>query len=217
MTERYIKRDEELFAIEPGWFNRDNPRTSLMCYGFCVGPGWTHLVRFLLENAKARQKRWDEDYKEFVDRRDGGLFGHLRREWEWYWTDPWERFIRSPVKVTTPPTIREAVRGVWRSVPRHYRHLREGRKKFVEWEKCVELGRPGNPFAPGNFAIEQVKEKFGGLRFYFRGGDAEYRTLVRFTEDFSYCICEQCGAPGKLDNPNRVTWIKTLCDTHRKR
>lgn len=59
--------------------------------------------------------------------------------------------------------------------------------------------------------IEQIKEKFGGLRFYFQGGDKYIDGMVDFAESMSYNICEECGSPGK---PRRTGWIRTLCDHH---
>lgn len=60
---------------------------------------------------------------------------------------------------------------------------------------------------------EQVKEKFGTLRFYYRGGDEYIRGLVSMAESMSGFTCEDCGAPGKTDGSG---WISTLCETHRK-
>ena len=60
--------------------------------------------------------------------------------------------------------------------------------------------------------VSQVKEKFGGLRFYTYGGDDYVRGLITFAESMSYKTCECCGLPGKL---NREGWWRTLCDTCR--
>lgn len=57
----------------------------------------------------------------------------------------------------------------------------------------------------------QVKEKFGGLRFYYDGGDDFIRGVVAFAEDMSCVICEECGKPGKRRSGG---WIRTLCDEH---
>lgn len=43
----------------------------------------------------------------------------------------------------------------------------------------------------------QVKEKWGGLRFYLRGGSAEQRGMISMAEAMSTRICEQCGKPGQ--------------------
>ena len=57
----------------------------------------------------------------------------------------------------------------------------------------------------------QVKEKFGGLRFYYEGGDAVVGGMVRMAESWAANTCEFCGNPGK---PRKGGWIRTLCDEH---
>jgi len=65
-----------------------------------------------------------------------------------------------------------------------------------------------------NYNVEteaaQVKEKFGGLRFYYEGGDDFVAGLVRMAEEMSYCTCEYCGST-KLVSQTKG-WIKTLCE-----
>jgi hypothetical protein len=60
--------------------------------------------------------------------------------------------------------------------------------------------------------FDQVKEKFGGLRVYFTGGDDYVDGVVSMTEEYSYKVCEVCGNAGK---PNKSGWITTLCDNCR--
>lgn len=60
-------------------------------------------------------------------------------------------------------------------------------------------------------AVIQVKEKFGGLRFYTRGTVWEIDRMIEDAEELSYKTCESCGASGKQDE-NQVGWIVTLCD-----
>lgn len=55
----------------------------------------------------------------------------------------------------------------------------------------------------------QVKEKFGGLRFYIYGGNEEMRGAIRMAEAMSFKICESCGVPGHKQPGG---WIRTLCD-----
>jgi hypothetical protein len=59
----------------------------------------------------------------------------------------------------------------------------------------------------------QVKEKFGGLRFYYNGGDDYIRGLASMAESMSTSTCEECGAPGKQRGRS---WIYTACDAHAK-
>jgi hypothetical protein len=60
--------------------------------------------------------------------------------------------------------------------------------------------------------VAQIKEKFGGLRFYYEGGDEQISGMVRMAEAWASHACEECGAPGTLGGKG---WIKTLCLTHR--
>ena len=59
--------------------------------------------------------------------------------------------------------------------------------------------------------VAQIKEKFGGLRFYYDGGDDHINGMVRMAEAWADASCEECGAPGKRRDGG---WIKTLCDIH---
>jgi hypothetical protein len=61
--------------------------------------------------------------------------------------------------------------------------------------------------------FDQVKEKFGGLRVYFTGGDDYVDGVVGMAEEYSYKVCEVCGNAGK---PNKGGWITTLCDGCRR-
>jgi len=58
----------------------------------------------------------------------------------------------------------------------------------------------------------QVKEKYGGLRFYVNHYDDYIRGLISMAETLSYKTCEDCGNPGKT---NHDGWIITLCDPCR--
>jgi hypothetical protein len=67
------------------------------------------------------------------------------------------------------------------------------------------------PDAVPQVVVEQIKEKFGGLRFYYQGGDDTVDGMVRMAEMWAGRVCEECGKPGKSRNTG---WIKTLCDEH---
>jgi len=59
--------------------------------------------------------------------------------------------------------------------------------------------------------VAQIKEKFGGLRFYYDGGDDQISGMVRMAEAWDGTACEECGAVGKRRSGG---WIRTLCDVH---
>lgn len=60
--------------------------------------------------------------------------------------------------------------------------------------------------------ILQVKEKFGGLRFYPDNLPHLGFELIGKAEADSYKICETCGKPGEFRSD--LTWKKTLCADH---
>lgn len=57
----------------------------------------------------------------------------------------------------------------------------------------------------------QIKEKFGGLRFYMNEKTHYISGAIRLAESFSYSICEVCGERGSL---RQGGWMKTLCEPH---
>lgn len=66
----------------------------------------------------------------------------------------------------------------------------------------------------GEFEVLQVKEKFGGLRFYTNWATEEMYEKISDAEGKSFKICEECGQPAQV----RVGgWIRTLCDYHAKK
>lgn len=58
----------------------------------------------------------------------------------------------------------------------------------------------------------QVKEKFGGLRFYVTQCTPEVHDLISEAEEKSYHTCEVCGKKGELRRD--LGWIRTLCEQH---
>ena len=60
------------------------------------------------------------------------------------------------------------------------------------------------------FQVVQVKEKFGGLRYYFDGASTEaISQAVSEAENAADATCEVCGAPG--ERVNVTNWLQTLC------
>lgn len=59
-----------------------------------------------------------------------------------------------------------------------------------------------------DYEIHQVKEKFGGLRYYIGSGSEEMHQFIQEAEERSYTICEETGKPGRLVYRN--SWLKTL-------
>jgi hypothetical protein len=59
----------------------------------------------------------------------------------------------------------------------------------------------------------QVKEKFGGLRFYVSAGGV--RSVIDAATEESYRTCEHCGAAGSIREYGN--WVSTFCDPCHER
>lgn len=59
--------------------------------------------------------------------------------------------------------------------------------------------------------VVQVKEKFGGLRFYTNSAPEGGYDIINKYEALSQETCEICGEKGKLRDTG---WMRTLCDEH---
>ena len=76
-----------------------------------------------------------------------------------------------------------------------------------------------------DYKIVQVKEKFGGLRFYYETSQEDKDTwykmylLVSEYENESYRTCEECGSKENVTTATfeRGWWIRTLCPSCRER
>ena len=89
------------------------------------------------------------------------------------------------------------------------------RGQYVNWA-CLKwtFCPPDAKRRPKQVVVEQIKEKFGGLRFYFRGGNAEISGMVKVVEMLSYRICELCGKP--MSGTTKINgWISARCSECR--
>ena len=65
---------------------------------------------------------------------------------------------------------------------------------------------------PNKTNVLQVKEKWGGLRFYISSAPEWYFDLIDYYEYKSYRTCEACGEKGKIRED--LPWVRTLCNKH---
>ena len=79
----------------------------------------------------------------------------------------------------------------------------------IDWNnKNFEKGYTQYKQVP-QVTLDQVKEKFGTLRFYYTGGDDVIDGMVRMAESMSGVTCEECSVPAKPHGPG---WIRTICE-----
>ena len=81
------------------------------------------------------------------------------------------------------------------------------------WPICVQLHLELLTLDP-DYRIAQVKEKFGGLRFYLEAGTAAMWHAVSDAECRAEVTCEVCGKPGT--NEPVQGWYSTLCAVDRR-
>jgi hypothetical protein len=87
----------------------------------------------------------------------------------------------------------------------------EGSKKIITQEQIDEAKAKLDEETLKVPVAVQVKEKFGGLRFYVQAATKEHYNYISFAESMSYRTCESCGADGKTYTDG---WHTTLCDIH---
>jgi len=93
----------------------------------------------------------------------------------------------------------------------HIQNHVDWENQSIKWKKeRGELPQDAPDF-PQIEAV-QVKEKFGGLRFYTNLHDEFIDGVIAMAESMSFMTCEDCGNPGE---PNKGGWIVTLCQPCR--
>lgn len=86
---------------------------------------------------------------------------------------------------------------------------------YEGWKDLVnECHRKLVEIAP-DYRVFQIKEKFGGLRYYIDRSSDEICDIIREAESKSTQTCMDCGAPGSLRY--KGYWMVTLCDADAER
>ena len=63
---------------------------------------------------------------------------------------------------------------------------------------------------PQQVTCVQMKEKFGGLRFYTNGNDDYVEGMINMAEHICYHTCQNCGSERNIGQTEG--WISTLCE-----
>lgn len=85
----------------------------------------------------------------------------------------------------------------------------------VGWYKCfgealvrdVDNALKRDHIAPSDYHIDDVKEKFGSLRWYDNGGE-HVDEVIRYYEELSEVVCVECGKPAEWISSG---WIRPYC------
>ena len=94
-------------------------------------------------------------------------------------------------------------------IAQHERNI-EGNNKYL-----ISQNREPVEYEP--FRFTQIKEKFGGLRIYYYGGNEYIRGLIGMAECWSYNTCEKCGEKGSKRGKGWITVLCDKCDNKGKR
>lgn len=89
-----------------------------------------------------------------------------------------------------------------------------GRMVPPGWKKLVLKLVDELEVAGWSGQLSQVKEKFGGLRFYAEEQTEAMESMISEAEGRSYRICQDCGHEGddvKHHNSGGVGWVVTHC------
>lgn len=87
---------------------------------------------------------------------------------------------------------------------------------YPGWAKIIDETHEKLKYLSPNYQIIQIKEKFGGLRYYFTHNSKDkivwdlMNDVVYHSERKSLNLCEQCGARGETHKVKN--WIYTLCN-----
>jgi len=187
---------------------------TCMCWGFDHGDGWFEIIwQLSLAIEEELGYSWMREHwylhRKFLSRR-------------------WNKFIYTMSPISPEKRVQEGSGTaedpyLWVVIEEAKRDwlarlasrlFRRGRSdEYGSWTTSLQhLGFKAFVHHPyTGFAVIQVKEKFGTLRFYCPSTSAIDK-YIRLAERLSAVTCEECGKPG---TPNESGWISTLCEECR--
>jgi len=164
-----------------------SPKETCMCWGF-PGDGWFFIIDTLCSNIQHHI-----DNPQWVEKSDA--LTKLKKFWNvtgWNWV--FYRVAHTVIVGDKPEKWQ------WNIYNWFY--------KWFNFDILYE--KPKTPIP--QVIADQVKEKFGTLRFYYHGGDEYIRALVSYAETLSCYTCEDCGAMDVSVARNGDGWIRTTCE-----
>ena len=183
-------------------------RETCMCWGFSHGDGWFDIIWQLSLAIEEElgyswlQERWFLFAKKYSQKWNNLIYKlspvrerKYKMEGKGTKEDPMRRVL---VHYDPPPFDEKIAQFLFGKTAKigKYEVDRIALKK-LRWDPQT------------GFAVVQVKEKFGGLRYYINAGNARIYNLITLAERLADVTCENCGRLGK-ERPGG--WIQTLCD-----
>jgi hypothetical protein len=109
--------------------------------------------------------------------------------------------------------IAQCKAGVFDMFEKEYNHIANTEYKEKRLTEIIEGDFREVPNIVHQVTLDQVKEKFGTLRFYYTGGDDIIDGMVRMAESMSGVTCEECGNVGTTVGSG---WLTTTCGGHSR-
>jgi len=81
-------------------------------------------------------------------------------------------------------------------LPAAWTYIVWGLCQQIDWESRLNTSSEMEPVV-----VSQVKSKFGGLRFYYSGGNEAIHYYVSLAEQLSHKVCGRCGVTDKSKIP----------------
>lgn len=177
--------DKQLCEKFPYMFQRRHglPSETNMCWGFTCGDGWYNIINALCV-AIEHHIKW---------KRESRVRAML-----------YNRRLKKAIKLNDCYFL--LPNWVSSNVPAPDWAINEARAAMTD-RSFKEV-----PEKIQRVIVDQVKEKFGGMRFNYDGGDDYIAGLVQMAETMSQVTCEKCGNIGKTSHFSGL--LATLCETH---
>jgi len=100
----------------------------------------------------------------------------------------------------------------WHGVPNGWLPIIDKLCDCIQWyiDHHVSYTKEGQ-YKPAQVTCTQMKEKFGGLRFYENGADKTVDGMIHYAEYLADNTCQDCGS--REDIGRTSGWISTICRT----
>ena len=187
------EKQEELYKKYPKIFgDKDkSPKETCMCWGIDCSDGWYDLIDRLCSHL---QFNTDTNNTTYIIKNKFHSFISKTLDKFYSWL-PKDYTLKNNNFKTLKyiPIYHQFKKFIWNL-----------RKKTWNFER-VEIKT--NKYT--QVVASQVKEKFGGLRFYVNSASSEQHAVISFVENLSYHTCEECGSNKEVTQT--TGWIKTLC------
>ena len=88
------------------------------------------------------------------------------------------------------------------------------------WISIIEEAWNSIKFVFPGIDVIQIKEKFGGLRFYYyphsKEVNKEVDEIIKVAEEKCWKTCENCGSQENVKTDGK-SWVRTLCNDCREK